>query len=222
MSTFYPPDETPPIPDITPYINGSSLNLALMPNLEEFEKYFEIEMRGWFKVKKKQRVQIIQMTYGDKFITDTTVFARVYTALRDRQPLVITNETVGPDPKPNEVKDFVIRYTNTGNDDERYIKVRCCKEGETLDFGWDITSIKYGCYPDIWHMDNRPQVFRNCFIVFDRDCEMIPSVKFMDGCDPSRGKRNVLEIVYHDASKDRSYSMQVQDFDRARFTGRWG
>lgn len=197
------------------------MNLDTYPGgREAFDKYFDLEAHGGWSVKRKPRVQIIKLVYGGTHITDHTVLQRFYDAIKDYQPIVINNDNLGGDPSPNVAKDFVIDYKNVNNEDNRCIKRRHMREGETLDFGWDIKEVMWGAHPYIWSLDKFPVAYENLFWALDHGGDVLISCSTMD-CDPSLGQVKSCRIDYSHPQNGR-HRESVGEGGHFRFKGRWG
>ncbi|KAF7965137.1 hypothetical protein HWV62_45420 [Athelia sp. TMB] len=216
----WPEDIAPEISSLFPYLrnNGLLLDLSSYPGgFEVYDRYFERTSNGF---QHKPRVQVIKITYGDAHITDRAVLERFYNAIKDYQSIVISNENLGGDPKPNVFKEFVIEYQNLNNIDNRCIKRRRMREGETLDFGWDIKEVLWGAHPFIWSLDKFPKAFESLFWALDHDTDVLISGENMD-CDPSPGQGKYCWITYSDTHHNGSRYDMIEGH-RFRFTRRWG
>ncbi|KAF7973441.1 hypothetical protein HWV62_30775 [Athelia sp. TMB] len=223
MSGRWPEDIEPEIPDLSPYLSNDNYMLDLWnyPGGEEaFKRYFELDTSGGgWSVKPKPRVQVIKITYGGAHITDRTVLQRFHDAIRDYQPILISNETLGGDPLPMVLKEFVIDYKNVNNEDNRCLKSRKMREGETLDFGWDIKYVLWGADSDVWSLDKFPTAYSNLFWALDHEGDVAISCETM-GCDPAPGRVKYCRVVYSHPQRSRE-TQSVGEGGRLRFTQRW-
>lgn len=169
----------------------------------QFDTYFELYHpggQGGYWMRKKQRTQILEMRYGDRLITDSGVLKIFYDAICGNMVMRINNTVLdcdGPkDPKPGVVKEFLIRYTTTGNHRHDYIKTRRCSETGKIDFGWDIIGLTFGLSNATWDVGGRfPSALEKCFQALDTCTPFVPNTTNMC-CDPYGGGKNVMICTY--------------------------
>jgi hypothetical protein len=128
-------------------------------------------------------------------IFDPQVNQRFHEAISNRKTIYISNNNLGGDPQFGVRKTCVTQYKSGGNDYKNIVKRRRTLEGETLDFGWDITKATYGAPPHVRPIDHYPGAYEKLFwALYHKE-----SVWVENSIDPAYGTVKVIKVFYTDS-----------------------
>jgi len=141
---------------------------------------------------------IISLKYGDVEVTDAGGRQRVKDAIETFTPFVVNNATMGKDTLEGKVKQMFVEYSLNGRTARRQVT-----EGQTVNFRFFITGIKYGMEDKFYDYDNyygsRLDLIQAIYKVIDLGSKFTvtnSSVLSNTGDDPTPGKVKRLVVDY--------------------------